>query len=80
MWMRLGVILVGSFLIGFLLELPAGLLAKPHTWTLGGSGEQGRVQSPFRWKAHFGLAKRVFLGAGAHGRDAAGCLGGSEQA
>jgi hypothetical protein len=27
MWMRLGVILVGSFLIGFLLELPAGLLA-----------------------------------------------------
>jgi len=43
MGMRLGVILVGSFLIGFLLELPAGLLAKPHTWTLGGSGEQGRV-------------------------------------
>ena len=36
--------------------------------------------SPLRWKAHFGLAKQVFLGAGAHGRDAAGCLGGSEQA
>ena len=56
------------------------LLAKLHTCTLGGSGEQGRVLPPFRWKAHFGLAKRVFWGAEAHSRDAASCLGGSEHA